>query len=378
MSPDVNETLQQEGEEGVRARHGSAGKLNGGGPRSPPGFIVTLADWLVRELPDPDYLLGTWLTTTSRVLISAPTGLGKTMLAIALAFAIAHGNGFLHWAGARPAKVLLIDGEMSRRLMKMRLEQEAKRFGVEPDNVYILSREDIEDLAPLNTPRGQAQINNVIEQIGGVDLIILDNVMSLIAGDMKEEQSWAQTILWVRSLTKRAIGQIWIHHTGHDETKSYGTKTREWEMDTVGLLERVERDDTDVSFVIKFLKARERRPDNRDEFTAVKIALIGDQWVSARPDPVQKGKVSKGRVSPLGQKFFAALQQALKNHTSRLTGLNDTQWVKLDEWRDVCVKRGLIDPQAKPHSARTLFNTYRRQLIAANWIVANETEAMIL
>ena len=31
----------------------------------------------------------------------------------------------------------------------------------------------------------------------------------------------------------RSIGQMWFHHTGHDESKSYGSKAREWQMDTV-------------------------------------------------------------------------------------------------------------------------------------------------
>jgi RecA-family ATPase len=339
----------------------------------PPDLILTLAEWLTRELPDPDCLLGSWLTTTSRVLINAPTGIGKTMWAIGLALAGGHGKGFLHWAGTRPVKVLVIDGEMSRRLMKMRLQQEAHRAGVEPVNVYILSREDLDDLQPLNTPRGQMQIDQVIAHIGGVDLVILDNIMSLTSGEMKEELSWAQTIPWVRALTKRAIGQIWIHHTGHDETKGYGTKTREWEMDTVAMLERVERADTDVSFMMNFTKARERRPDNRDEFTAVNVALVDDQWTYSRTEQVHKGK-----ASPMAQKFLEALEQAVRDHTSLLTGLNATKWVKLDDWKAICIKRGLIDGNAKPDSARSLFSRYRRELIAANLIVTNETEAMIL
>jgi hypothetical protein len=28
-------------------------------------------------------------------------------------------------------------------------------------------------------------------------------------------------------------GQLWVHQTGHDETKGYGTKTRQWQMDVV-------------------------------------------------------------------------------------------------------------------------------------------------
>jgi hypothetical protein len=34
--------------------------------------------WLKRELPPPDYLIGDWMTTTSRALFTADTGLGNT------------------------------------------------------------------------------------------------------------------------------------------------------------------------------------------------------------------------------------------------------------------------------------------------------------
>ncbi len=39
-------------------------------------------------------------------------------------------------------------------------------------------------MPPLNTPEGQAFIDAIIERIGGVDLVIFDNVMSLIVGDI--------------------------------------------------------------------------------------------------------------------------------------------------------------------------------------------------
>jgi hypothetical protein len=82
---------------------------------------ISLKDWLDRHLPEPEFISGRWLTTTSRVLVVAPTGLGKSLLLIALAMAIAAGRGFLHWVEGRPAKVLYIDGEMSARLLKRRL-----------------------------------------------------------------------------------------------------------------------------------------------------------------------------------------------------------------------------------------------------------------
>ena len=52
-------------------------------------------------------------------------------------------------------------------------------------------------------------------------------------------------------------------------------------MDTVLHLERVKRDDTDVSFRITFTKARERTPETRDDFRDVHVALVDNTWTVA-------------------------------------------------------------------------------------------------
>ena len=98
-----------------------------------PKLVLTLAEWAARDLPKPDFIMGNWLTTTSRVFAFADTGLGKTMLAMAIGMAAAAGKDFLHWRGVRPAKVLYIDGEIHRRLFKRRLADEALRLGVAPE-----------------------------------------------------------------------------------------------------------------------------------------------------------------------------------------------------------------------------------------------------
>src|SRR5262249_4665850 len=209
-------------------------------PKQPggPKLVLTLAEWAARDLAEPDFILGYWLTTTSRVIMTAPTGIGKTMLAMGIGMASAAALGFLHWRGVRKARVLFIDGEMSRRLLKERLAAEVARLGLMPDTFFALSHEDVDNMQPLNTAAGQQYIDGVIRDLGGVDAIIFDNVMALIAGDQKDEEGWRQTLPWVKSLTQRNIGQLWVHHTGHDESRGYGTKTREWQMDTVEHLER--------------------------------------------------------------------------------------------------------------------------------------------
>jgi hypothetical protein len=323
---------------------------------------LTLAEWRDRDLPAPDFIMGDWLATTSRMLLTAATGLGKSNLGIALGMRVAAGADFLHWRARRSARVLYIDGEMSRRLLRQRVLDEAERLGCSPDNFMALSREDVPNFRPLNTPEGQAWVTALIDRIGGVDLIILDNIMSLTVGDMKDPEPWQQTIPWALSLTRRHIGQIWIHHTGHDETRSYGDKSREWQMDTVAHLDGVKRPDTDVSFCMSFKKARERTPATRLDFQDVRIALVNDRWEhevteTARPQ----------QVPPQTMKALEALTNVIASDAvERLSG--ERRAAKKGDWEIECDRLGLIDLKGKPHSARTLFNKFRRELVAANRI----------
>jgi hypothetical protein len=41
-----------------------------------------------------------------------------------------------------------------------------------------------------------------------VDLIIFDNIMSLMIGEMKDPAAWQAISDWTKALTKRSIGQI--------------------------------------------------------------------------------------------------------------------------------------------------------------------------
>ena len=50
------------------------------------------------------------------------------------------------------------------------------------------------------------------------DLIIFDNIMSLTVSDLRDEEGWKAIMPWIKSLTARRIGQLWIIHTGHDKT----------------------------------------------------------------------------------------------------------------------------------------------------------------
>jgi hypothetical protein len=139
--------------------------------------------WLGRDLPEPDYLIGNWLTTTSRVLFAADTGLGKTNFALTAFAHLATGRDFLHWHIPQPRRVLYVDGEMSRRLLKQRLEDIVRRLGVAPDALHVLSHEDVEGFAPLNTEVGQKYTRLYhLEVIDARD--VLDNAVAGVVPDV--------------------------------------------------------------------------------------------------------------------------------------------------------------------------------------------------
>jgi RecA-family ATPase len=115
------------GEEYYRARDAKM-RANGAGDNVVPlRRVPNFQQWMTRKIEPKDLLLGDFISTTARILITGPTGLGKTMLGLALAFAVEAGAPFLHWRAGRAARVLYVDGEMSAEEMQRRLREEAAR-----------------------------------------------------------------------------------------------------------------------------------------------------------------------------------------------------------------------------------------------------------
>jgi hypothetical protein len=361
----TDEALSSDGTAGDGARDGQQNGATTYGP------CLTVAAWLSRNIPAPDFLMGEVFSTTSRVAIVSPTGLGKTNFCLALAFAMALGQDFLHWRAGRKARVLYVDGEMSRRLMKARLADAARRAGATPDALFVLSRDDLQNMAPLNSSEGQEFIDGLIEEIGGIDFVIFDNVQSLLLGDMKDEEPWQDTLPWIKSLTNRAIGQLWVHHTGHDETRSYGTKTREWQLDSVALLERVKDSAADIAFLLSFTKSRERAPHNRADFESVSVTLANDSW---HVDTTTR-RTSAKPPSPKARAFHNALVDALAGRGAPRPQTASRPSVTMNEWKEECRRLGLLDAQPgdrrRQNSQAALFSNYRRDLVAAGWTACN-------
>ena len=224
--------------------------------------ILRPAAWLKRKLPDRDFLYEHLLSTTCRWLVFGETGVGKTLLILDLAFAAATGANFLDWTsgrGGEPFRVMYFDGEMAAETMKERIIAAALQYG-EDAEILIFCQDDMrlrgESMPPFDTPAGQAWLMREVDAFHP-DLIVFDSIMALTSGNMSEEEPWKPVLPLIRTLTARRVGQIWMHHPGHDASRSFGTKTREWEMDVVLRLTKIE-DRDDGAFRAEFRKSRRR------------------------------------------------------------------------------------------------------------------------
>lgn len=321
--------------------------------------------WLSRALPRPQPLLGEVICSTTRMLLGGPTGAGKTNLAMAIGGAFATGQQrFLHWTlpGA-PTSVLYIDGEMARDLIQDRLRDLKRRLGdVSLAQLHMLCREDFPEMQGLNTERGREFLLAKIKEIKPA-FIILDSRMCLIVGDMKDEVPWTETMPLVREITRQGRAQLWLDHTGHNSDHIYGSKTKEWQLDVVALLEEVKAKDADINIRLKFTKARRRRPETRADFAQVIITLRQDQWAST---PDDDGAANTGKVSPSRVPFYDALVTTVSTQGAGKA--------TLDEWQDSCTRRGLIEKAPKdetPVQRGARFRDFRKaksELLAAKWI----------
>jgi hypothetical protein len=354
----------------IHRLHGEGALLKALDAPRHPREDLRLASWLKRDLPLRDYLLGNVICTTSRLLLYGDTGIGKTLLMGDIGGAIASGRPFLDWAARRPARVMYLDGEMPAETFKERMELIAAQYGAGiPFFGYCRDALSDGQMPPLNTPEGEQWLMREIE-LTQPEFIAFDSVMCLLTGSMAEEESWAPVKLLIRKISSKRIGQGWLHHTGHNTSQSFGTKTREWEMDTVVSLTTAQ---DGQGVLLDFKKARLRTPKTADEFRA-RIIVRGENGWSATEAEI--AKPSTGRRSEQGNLKTAILAayDRLADGVSTSPGLNDApvRKVSADKLRDELKSRGYLEKDDKGNltsTARSHLTRAKTSLFSAGRLI---------
>lgn len=220
---------------------------------------VTLDEFLTMELPKREMILSPFLPSQGLCLLYAKRGVGKTHVAIGIAYAVAVGGSFLKWKAIKPRKVLYIDGEMpavamQERLKRLSLSEDLKPPA--PDYLRLITP-DLQDgpMPDLSTFEGRALLKDLI---GDAELIIIDNLSSLFrSGVENEAESWQPVQDWALDMRRSGKTILFVHHAAKGGQQR-GTSKKEDILDTVIVLKQPQgyRADQGASFEVNFEKAR--------------------------------------------------------------------------------------------------------------------------
>jgi len=227
--------------------------------RSALPIVCDVGELLAKDLPAREMLLSPWLQSQSLSMIYAWRGIGKTHVALGIAYALASGGEFLGWKATAPVPVLYVDGEMPAIVLKdsiANIVASAPQEAAPSDLRLVTPDLQINGVMPnLADIEGQDAIDAVV---GNARVIIVDNISCLVRGGKENEgESWQPVAEW--ALRQRAAGRavVFIHHTGKTGQQR-GTSKREDLLDTSILLKRTAdyRPDEGARFEVHFEKAR--------------------------------------------------------------------------------------------------------------------------
>lgn len=241
---------------------------------------ISVDELLSLELPKREMLLAPFLPSQGLVLLVAKRGVGKTHVALGIAYAVASGSRFLRWFAPEPKKVVYIDGEMPAVLMQERLKMIATMTRQKPNSHFLkLITPDLQEHAmpDLATEEGRDMIE---EYIKDYDLIVIDNISCLFrSGSENESESWQQAQEWALNLRRRGKSILFVHHAGKNGVQR-GTSKREDILDSIIILKHPEdyKAEEGARFEVHFDKARHFAGQDANSFQVQLLEKDG-QWL---------------------------------------------------------------------------------------------------
>lgn len=292
-------------------------------PAPTPLQLVTLAELLSKQLPPRELLLSPWLPKQGLAMIHAYRGIGKTHVALGVGYAVASAGQFLGWTAARPAGVLLLDGEMPAPALQERLAGIVAASDKEATAPFKIVTPDLQpkDRPAFNlaAPSDQDEIE---KHLDGVELIIVDNLATIArTGKTNDAESWLPIQEW--ALKQRAAGRsvLFIHHSGKSGAQR-GTSAKEDVLDTVLGLRRPSDYESSqgARFEIHFEKARGFSGADAEPLEASLVTDVDGQatWQTKPLEDALYDRVIELHQEGLSQKDIAEEVDRDKSRVSRM------------------------------------------------------------
>jgi len=258
---------------------------------------VGLDTFIKLDLPKKDKIMSPWLDSSSLNMIHAPRGVGKTHVAIGIAYALATGGEFLGWKVAKPKKVLYIDGEMTASAMQDRFTKKLAEDALTRENLknLLIITPDLQDrlMPDLASAQGQMEISKHTDI---ADVIVVDNLSCLVrsSADENSAESWNTVLEWSLKMKRERRAVIFIHHSGKNGQQR-GTSRKEDSLDVVINLKRPENycPTMGAKFEVHYEKNREWAGKEAKPFVAqlTQIEAGVHQWLTSPLEASTREKV---------------------------------------------------------------------------------------
>jgi putative DNA primase/helicase len=206
-------------------------------PAAPSGLVTLNVEELLRCQTEPrEFVIEPILREKDLAMIYSWRGVGKTLVALDMAYAIASGGKCLKWEAPRPRRVLYIDGELPLQTIKERVARLAAANDKEPpapDYLQFITPDVQERPIPnLADPKAQAMVDQIIAD-QKIEVVFIDSISTLCsAGRENEAESWLPIQEWALRLRRRGVAIVFVHHAGKGGAQR-GTSRREDILDTV-------------------------------------------------------------------------------------------------------------------------------------------------
>lgn len=203
--------------------------------------LPTPIDWAAfwrRDAPDEDWLCEPLLARGRQTALFAAAKVGKSLLMLEVAAALATGRRALSQESGEPVDVVYADYEMTEDDLHERLES----LGYGPDDdlshlhYYLLPT-----LAPLNTDVGGADFVRICER-HGAQAAVIDTFGRALEGEENANDTYLEFYRYCGlRLKQRGIALARLDHAGKDAARGQrGGSAKDGDVDIVWQLEPVE------------------------------------------------------------------------------------------------------------------------------------------
>jgi hypothetical protein len=222
--------------------------------------IEALDDWLVEPL----------IPAHRSTAIVAEGGVGKSLIMLEIAAALATGRAVLLRPARAPINVVYIDMEMVPSDVADRLDALGYDFTNDPLLHEHLHYYQLQDFLPFDTSRGGRQLLAIAEKYEA-ELVIIDTLARVISGDENEAKTVQNFAAWTGTLLKqKGVAVVRLDHLGKNPEKgARGSSAK--------------RDDIDLGWTMTLAK----KNPVRFKFTREKTRVM---WAPERVDLIEVSK----------------------------------------------------------------------------------------